>query len=458
MFSIIILLISAASLLIAHRLLINNKRKDDITSYIMKAMAIALVALGIFRYFLSDAFVEVATSPLYAPQQSVARWLYYIGYAILPISVFSDSRLFRNLSTVVCLPASILSTLLFDDTMKYFLMPEGGGFTLPIPMRYIVYIAELSLAILIPLMTLLLRGHKVNFKDRREVASTVIAIPAMLTVMMPVYIPQSLIGYTSISADSFSTLHLGWIAFMILEIAVIILYFKRRPMKDRHLMLVFMTIAQVFNSMSALLRGFKLHRLPLQLCSIAAFFYLVAVLTKNKRLFHFCFIANTVGGAIAIALADFSTEALCFWNVHYMHEHMFVMVVPIVALALGVFPRVEWRSMLTVLKIFSIYFVCCLVFGTIINGYADVIGHSINFFYMLDVEIALDYLPFATFVGLVEWRFGKFVVYPILVLSVYLIFGALCMIFFLAMLLGYKVKDRCSKSDDKSGEKQTIVV
>ena len=134
------------------------------------------------------------------------------------------------------------------------------------------------------------------------------------------------------------------------------------------------------------------------------------------------------------------------------------MAIALVALALGVFPQVEWRSMLTALKIFSFYFISCLVFGTIINGYADVIGHSINFFYMLDVEIALEYLPFATFVGLVEWKFGRFVVYPILVLSVYFIFGALCMIFFLSMLLAYRVKDKLSKNGDTSDKKQTIVV
>lgn len=424
----------------------------------MQAMAISLVVLGIFRYFLSDAFVEVATTPLFAPQQSVARWLYYIGYAILPISVFSDSRLFKNLSVVVSLPATLFSVLLFDDTMKYFLMPEGGGFTLPTPLRYVIYIAELLLALTIPLMTLVLRRHRINLRDKREIASVIIALPAMLTVMMPVYIPQSLIGYTGISADPFSTLHLGWIAFMVVEIVAIILYFRRRPMKDKHLMLVFLTLAQLFNSMSALLRGFRLHRLPLQLCSIAAFFYLIAVLTKNKRLFHFCFIANTVGGAIAIALADFSTEALCFWNVHYMHEHTFVMVVPIVALSLRVFPRVEWRSMLTALKIFSIYFISCLVVGTFINGYADVIGHSINFFYMLDVNIALEYLPFATFVDLVEWKFGRFVVYPLLVLAVYFLFGALCLIFFLAMLLAYKVKDKVSGNGVKDNENQKITV
>ena len=85
MFSLIVILISSALLFIAYRLLNNNERKEDITTRIMQVMAIAFVALGLIRYFLSDAFVEVATTPLYAPQQSVARWLYYIGYAILPI-------------------------------------------------------------------------------------------------------------------------------------------------------------------------------------------------------------------------------------------------------------------------------------------------------------------------------------------------------------------------------------
>ena len=278
--------------------------------------------------------------------------------------------------------------------------------------------------------------------------------------MMPVYIPQSLIGYTDLPRASFSTMHLGWMAYIAVLTLVIILYFKRRPMQDRYLMLVFMTIAQVFNSMSAVLRGFYISRLPLQLCSIAAFFYLITMLTRNKKLFHFCFVVNLVGGVIAIVLAFFDNPgALAFWNVHYMHEHTFVMVIPIVALALGVFPRLEWRYIPSAIKIFSIYFACCLVVGTFINGYYDVIGHIVgvkplNFFYMQSPEVAVSYLPFATFVGLIEWKFGRFVIYPLLVLVVYFAFVALFLLFFLAMKLGYKIKDTISDKLSKSKAKK----
>ena len=462
-FSLVIILISIASVLLTYRLLKSNARKDDITSIAMRVMVITFAALGLFRFFLSDAFVELAIKPLYAPHQSIVRWLYYTGYAILPISVFSDSRLFRNLSTVVTLPAAFFSALLFDDTMQYFLSPQGNGFDLNVPTRYVLYALELALALTIPLMTIILRGHRVNLRSKREIASVALAIPATLIVMTPAYIPQSLLGYTDISYSAFSTMHLGWMAYMIILAAVIILYFKRRPMEDRHLMLVFMTIAQLFNSMSAMLRGFYISRLPLQLCSIAAFFYLATMLTRSKKLFHFCFIVNLIGGVIAVVLAFFDVGALQFWNVHYMHEHTFVMVIPITALALGVFPRIEWHYIPSALKIFSIYFISCLVAGTFINGYYDVIGQIVgikplNFFYMLSPEVAVSYLPFATFVGLIEWKIGKFVIYPLLVSVVYVAFVALCLLFFLAMRLGYKIKDKLSKKNEKEAESSSVCV
>ncbi len=461
MLSLVILLISFSATLISYFLLKKSETQKIAAERILKIMAISFAVIGILRFCLADGFVEAAVTPMFAPHQSIARWLYYISYAVLPISVFFDSKLFKNLSITVCIPSILFSVIIFDDTMKYFMMSEGNGLMLPEAVRCIFYIIELSLALTIPLFSFFLLGHRVNFKDKNEILGIIIALPAMLAVMMPVYIPQSLVGFTNISHKPFSTLHLLWLLLMAVEIAVIILYFRKRSDKDKYLLCVFMTVAQFFNTMSTFLRGWRISRLPLQLCSIAAIFYIIAILGKKKKLFHFCYTVNIIGALIAIALASFSSGALCFWNIHYIYEHTFVLVIPILAMSLGVFPRLEKESLPYSFKVFSIYFLVCLIVGTVINGFSDIIGYKINFFYMLDVEVAVDYLPFAGFVGALEWQLGRFTVYPILVVVVYFAFVALCLLFFLATMLMYKLKDKnknkkrgCSKSQPLKKEEK----
>jgi len=408
---------------------------------ILKILAVTFSAIGLIRYIFSDSFAEISIGPGYDVAQSLARWFYYMGYAVVPLSVFFKSRLFRNLVSYFFLPAAIFSTILFKSTMEYFLDPTVGWIFMPAVPRYVFYIVELSLAVALPIIIQLNFRHVFDVKNKEEWKNFLLAVPAILYRMMPVYIPRSLFGYTEIDHASFSEFHLGWMAFMVVEIVVLLLYFRKRSYEDKYKLCVFLTVAQVFNTMCVFLRGFRINRLPIQLCSIAALFYFVAIIFKKKKLFDFCFVANIIGALIAIFLASFDPGALMFWNIHYVHEHTFVLMIPILAAALGVFPRVDKSSLKFIWGMFSIYFLACLVSGTIINGFEEEIGYTINFFYMLDVNEAVSYVPFVGFVGAWELNIGRFTVYPILVAVVYVMYMVLCGGFYAIMQYAYAVRD-----------------
>lgn len=439
MYSLIVLCVAAAFVLISYYVF-KNKPREKFEFY-LKALALAFCAIGIARYFLSDAFPETVKIAGEDLSQSFSRWFYYMGYAVLPMSVFFASRLFRNLASCVFLPSAIFSAALFDETMGYFLSDGGNGLALAPWFRYIFYILELTLAIAIPILMQICYRHGFDVKSKTDWQNILIALPAVLYRMIPVYIPQSIFGYTDISWASFSPFHLVWMVLMLAEIVVLVLYFKNRSYADKYKLLVFLTIAQLFNTMSAFLRGFRLTRIPIQLCSIAAIFYLIAIVFKKKKLFDFCFLANIVGAIIAILLAAFSEGALSFWNIHYIEEHTFALIVPILASALGVFPRVSRESLKPVWIIFTVYFAFCLTFGTVLNGFSDSIGYSVNYFYMLDVNIAVDYVPFAAFTGAWELNIGRFTLYPILIGVVYSVYIILCGAFYGIMQFSYAVCD-----------------
>ena len=219
------------------------------------------------------------------------------------------------------------------------------------------------------------------------------------------------------------------------------LYFRRRTSEDKHNLLLFLALAQVFHTMSIFLRGFTLHRMPIQLCSIAAFFYLFTIITRSRKIFDFCFLANIVGALIAIVLIAFDVGALQFFNIHYMYEHTFGVLMPVLALALGEFPRMERSSLRHALIVFSIYFFSCFVLGMIINGISKTGGYAVNYFYMFNLTVALEYLPFATFLGAVELPLGMLKVYPLLIVVIYMVFVLLISGFYAMMRGIYRLKD-----------------
>lgn len=428
MYSLIVIALSCAVVFLLQ--IAFNKSIIKKPELVLKVMAVVFGLVGLVRFFLSDTFPETALD-FVDPFQVFLRWGYYTSYAIIPISIFMDSRLFRNIASYFTLPVALVATFAFEDTFAYFTAEGAGGYYVDVTFRYCFYILELVLAISLPVLMQLQYKHVINLKDKKEILNIIAALPCIHIQMMPVYVPQSIKRDPGLSMDMFGDLHLGWIVLLVAECVLLHYFFRKRSEKDKYLLLVFLVLAQMFNTNSAMLRGMTLSRLPLQLCSIAAFFYFYTIITKSRKMFNFCYLANLVGGVIAIALAAFDVAPLQFWNIHYMYEHTFVMLVPILAMSLGVFPHLDRHAILDMLKYFTLYFVLAFIGGSILNGLDPTPGYyPVNCFYMFDLKRALQFVPFVGFVGNVHWEFGGFDMYPILVGIIYVVFVGLNMLFF----------------------------
>ena len=443
MYALIILVISGLSAFFFKHCLDKNIIKNPDT--IIKSLAVSLCILGVFRYFLSDSFVETvnAGDDLL---QSILRWGYHIGYAVIPMSVFFNSRLFRNIATCFCLPFSILCAIFFDDTMSYFLAPGAGGFYVASWIRYLFYALELIIAIVTPLLMQINTKHLINLKNKKEILTLIGILPLILIQMVPSYIPRTIVPPLDLSTGMFGEFHILWLVSLVIQIILLHFIFRKRSFEEKYMLLVFLVIAQVMHTTSPMIRGFTFSRLPLQLCNIAAFFYLYMIIKKDKRVFNFCFLANIIGAAIAMVLTDFSSEALTFWNIHYIYEHSFVVMVPILCASLGIFPRLDRSAIKNMLALFGVYFGFVFIFGTLVNGIdtkPDFL--PVNHFYMFSPKVAVDYLPFAGFTGLVHWEFNGFEVYPILVVTVFVFFTALNLLFYAFTQLYYMLADKIRK-------------
>ena len=444
-------IIFGAVALLSVIILLSFRRVDDRKFDIfLKVVTIVFCAIGYFRFFLSDGFIFVMNGGWYGDiyydnadiWQSILRWVYFTAYSVFPMAVFFKSRFFKNVASYITMPFAVLSAIFFEDYMVYFLSESGRGIHGPEAFRYAYFVIELVLAILIPLLLQIKYKHYLNFKDKREVINFFVGFPLVLLVTIPVYVPQSLLGFGEEVYTMFGGFHFAWIGVLIAVILALYFVFRSRPMHDRKMLCMFLTFALFFHYNSLYLMGAPLDRLPFQLCNIASYFLLIAMVFNLGKMMQFCYIINITGTILAIAAPTFEQGAVSFWTLHYIVEHSLVLVVPVLAMALRLYPRVSNKSIKYAFIGFTAYFLFVFILGTLMNGFSEELGGKVNYFYMFDPVVAFDFLPFLSFAGEAYFTIGRFEFYPIMEIIIYLGFNAIWLICYLVIRLIFKICDR----------------
>jgi len=258
---------------------------------------------------------------------------------------------------------------------------------------------------------------------------------------MPVYVAQSFVGYRVNTPPMFGNFHITWIVLLFVVTVALYYAFRFKSYKERYQLCLFLTILLFFHYDSLYLMGMTIKRLPFQLCNIASYFYIIALAFDLKKMFQFCFLANMVGTLIAILMPDFSVGSFGFWNMHYIFEHSLVLIIPAMVMGLRIHPRIDRKSLKYFFIGFTAYFMFAFIMGTVLNGYSDITGEKVNYFFMFDLDMAFDYFPFLKFIERYPVSFGRFEFYPFIVLIIYVAFSLLSCLFYLVVKFAYKLED-----------------
>lgn len=430
-------------------LLIFKNKKETSLNLFLKIITLVFGVITTFKYFLSDSFIFVINGSVFNNVfydktdvlQTIIRWGYNLNFAVLPMAIFFDSRLFKNIASYVCLPFSVLSAVYFNHFMAYYLSTQGLGLHFTECFRYLYFVLELTLAISIPVIMQIKHKHLFNVKDKKEWLYFFLALPFIILLVMPPYVPQSLFGFSKVIVKVGAPYHYVWAGITVALIIALYYLFRFKDYKTRYMLCVFLTIVLFYHYNSIFLMGFTLPRLPIQLCNLAAYIYMIAIPFKRQKLFGFCALANIAGALVAFILSDFSVGAFGFWNMHFLYEHSLVLIIPVLTIALRIFPRINKKAIKYSFIGFSIYFVFCLVLGTILNGYSDVTGTRVNYFFLFDLNKAFSYFPILTKTGKVVLEFGRFELYPIVALIIYSAFTVFYLLIYYLLKKWYVFED-----------------
>ncbi len=422
--------------------------KNNVVNKIVKVLGITYVVLTFVTIFLPDGLIKSVSDPSELVGANkwccVLRIMLAINPVIITIVSFFKSRTFKNIAIYWTLPWTFISIFFYNEYMECFLSPNGRGLyqTRGIPealktlmmnetFRGIIFCIQWILVVSICLKLLLIDKHVFKINDYREILRFGIVLILLLIQMMPIYIPQLLAeGFGPFLFERFSPLHFVWIFYLVGKIIVLWLLFRNKSEEDKYLLCIVLALSVMFQYNSMFSLTINIKRLPLQLCNLASYLMLIALIMKNRFIFNFNFLVNMVGAVIALLVPDVNGRNIFeVWNLHFIYEHTNVVVVPILALLFGLFPKIDKVAYCDAIIGFSGYFVVVLILGIIFNNLAIKLDNSdfeANYLFMFDPEVACGTLPFLKSFIKVSLVIKNATIYPLLMLLVY--FGYLLII------------------------------
>lgn len=450
-YSVFFVLVAVAMLIYAVAYMRFREGFEERVRGVLKVASVVYCVLVICSILLPDAFLlsydadELTSRTQGEIGFAVLRWLASLGFAVIPLAVFFESRKMRSIALCFCLPVSIVSVVCAPTYLEYYTSELGRGLRsvsvisdefkeilIDPDLRGGILALQLSLEIVIVVLLSLSARYDPRPRTRGELPATLGILCLCLLSCVPIYVPQHLFGYTDVIFESGSLPHIAWLCGVVAEIAVLTRVFRTRSREDKRLLCLFLSLClllqycQMFGAISV-----NLKRLPLQLCNIGAFLILAVLVTENKHLFNFMIVVNVVGVVLALAVPDLAGKGLFYlYNMHYVFEHTNVLVIPVLCLTLGLFPRIDGRTLRDCLVGFSGYFVLVLTLGTVFNAIAARTGKSFyaaNYMFMFDQKTAAGLIePLGKLFG-PQIHIGEYAtLYPLAQSVVYIVFAALC--------------------------------
>lgn len=422
-----------------------RKLPEKKRSLYIKIFAIIYFLVCFAKVFFADGFIWIINGGFYGDTlyektdilQSLLRWGMYFSCLITTTAACTKPRVFKNISVYFCLPVMIVAMFFFKNFMAYYMDGLGRGIQATYWVRAMILGAEFVLGILIPIL-ITLNGHYFNVKSGKEWALFCGILPLLFLTTFPVYIPQSLFGYTQIVMKPLGIVNILWIVITISIILILIKVFRNKDYDTRYAVCLWLALDLFIHYNQLYLMGFSISRLPFQLCNLGAYFFILVMVFKWKRLYEFSFVANIVGTIIAMSVPDMSSHGLAyFWNIHFIFEHGLVLIVPSVIMGLNIFSRLTKKSLLYIFVGFTIYFMFCSIAGSLLNIY----GYSNNYFYIFDPMKITDIVPFLSFTTKRFFTVNGYILYPIYQLMIFLLYSGLMLLFYLLVRWIYTITD-----------------
>ena len=359
------------------------------------------------------------------------RWSTLVALGFLIISPFYKGKTFSLYSSIYGPVIGAFNLLFFKNNMK------AWGAEITVPWRSTLFIIEQVLLIIIGLYQLFLFIKNKNYKDLK-VINCILVIVGMYICFLYQPVFNIFLGERDGEANNFSIEHIIMLITILVSIIVLYVIMRNRSYADKRAFFAAMVIAGIMNWFYW--QYSSVGSLPLHLCHTALFIMFIAFIFNVKDVFYFTYFVNVIGALFAVMLPDTKTDFYSLDSVRYWMNHIFDIIIPVLGVALKVFPRPTIKFMGKAIAVFTVYFVMIMFVNAWFSNYTSVDFFFINspfFFEQIGVEPTLMYNYMVTLQhGDLIFRF-----YPVFHVIVYVVFVALMFVMWFLYDSLYHVAD-----------------
>ena len=293
----------------------------------------------------------------------VLRWLSTFSLIVLVLyPYFKDVKALKVLGGVFGTVIGVLNLVFFSEHLMAFSVDLSL-----VSFKGIQYLIESALFLFIGINALLslIKNKEFTFKF-----DYLLIVLGGMFLVMPQTILFNLFGYYGEVPDEFTASHIFVIIIPFVLIAMIYLFMKKKPQAVKDALITFMAFAAFMQYFY--MRRETLAALPLHLCNTAVVLLLFAVVFRINRFFYFAYFANVLGAIAAIILPNYTTDLFSFTVIHFGYNHLYALIIPILAVALHTFPRPVLSHMYKAILVFTVYFIVVVFLNAWFNNYATV--------------------------------------------------------------------------------------
>jgi len=440
------LLIGGTSALICGGLaLIGFKTKLTVKT-ITKVLAVVLFCVYMFRLFSVDViddtfhlFGTEESSWVFSQEKSLwiffLRWMTYLLLAIGIVGPFFSEKVVKNLLSFFGLPICVLNIIFYQSHIIAFL---GQGNYDPFSFRGIQFAIEIVILTVICALTLI---EKIKNKELHGFSLQIGTMFAVLGWLMLAYMPQAtlrnLFGDIGNVPDEFNLPHRLLIYTTFLTMVGTYFILRSKTQEDKNLFFAFVSLSGLFQYFYS--RHFGLGNLPLHLCNTAIIMMFFAFVFKMRGVFYFSYFVNVLGAFSAIILPEYSSVTLNMGALKFWYNHYYAFVLPILGVALRVFPRPNIKMMYKAIGIFTLYFILVAFVNAWFNNYAPT-----DYFYQysdfLSGKFNLEELQFSNVIA-IQYHGLTFRFFYLYLIGYYLVFVVLMFVMWSIYEGLFKVSD-----------------
>ena len=285
-----------------------------------------------------------------------------------------------------------------------------------------------------------------DFKDiGKRLGRVAILFALSLIAFMPTYYPQLLLGRIGETAEDFTFIHRMFIYPCFILPVVIYFTNRRKSYEDRHFILVFLALSGFIQYFAYAPHRTGAAQFPLHLCNTAMIMMLVAYVFRIRGLYYFTYFINVLGAFIAIIMPDLSSMASSTHNMTYWYNHAYAFFLPLLGVALGLFPRPKFKMMGAPIIVFTMYVGFLFFFNSYLNSPIFEGKYNADYFYLYSDFFIEKLMAAKPLKYNYVWTYSAFgtemVAYPLFDFVVYVVFIALTFVIWGFYMLIFHVSD-----------------